>query len=94
MSLCRVPDRRTLLLGIPFLLIMRSRLSKNVVAALASSRRLNDAGLLPLITWCGALALLGYSHVGGSRRRRLAVIAFGVALLILGHGFSTQRRSA
>jgi len=63
---------------------MRTRLSR-YCAAVLSSWSVPDVGA-QLITWCAVLALLGLG-VGVSRRRRMAGVALGVALLLLGHLF-------
>ena len=70
---------------------MGNALSTYFAGVLASSRRLHDVGML-LITWCGVLAVLGHGQVGLSRRRRLAGVALGVALLILGQLLDGDRR--
>jgi hypothetical protein len=44
------------------------------------------------IGWCGVLALLGHGQVGASRRGRLAGMALGVTLLVLGNLIDGDRR--
>ena len=71
---------------------MGDKLSRELAAVLASSRRLRDVDA-ELIVWCGLLVLAGHGQVGASRRGRLTGVALGVVFVILGHLIEADRRA-